>query len=238
MSSRKAIAYCRVSTNEQSRHGVSLEAQEARIRAYCQMVGLELVDVVKEEGVSASIHLSQRPKGRILLQRVQAEGIENIVALKLDRLFRSTIDCLKQTQDWDDQGIALHLIDMGGQAVDTSTAVGRLFLTMTAGFAEMERALIAERTKFALEHKKKNKQVYTSTPYGYDRVGNYLEENTQEQEAIKLMRQLRSQGVSYRQICNKLQEAGIKTKQGKDKWYPSTVRYILENDLNREEELA
>ena len=57
---------------------------------------------------------------------------------------------------------------MGGQAIDTSSAMGRMFLTMAAGFAELERNLISERTKTALQHKRKNGHLVGAVPYGYD----------------------------------------------------------------------
>ncbi len=60
----KALAYARVSTAEQAREGVSLDAQVERIRAYCQMSGLSLVTVIREEGVSAAKLLANRPGRR------------------------------------------------------------------------------------------------------------------------------------------------------------------------------
>lgn len=59
----KAICYIRVSTEEQARAGVSLEAQEEKLRAYCQLQGLEILEIVREEGVSASKPLGTRPGG-------------------------------------------------------------------------------------------------------------------------------------------------------------------------------
>ena len=60
----KAAAYIRVSTDEQARTGVSLEAQEEKLRAYCKMTGLDLVRVIREEGVSAAKPLASRPGGK------------------------------------------------------------------------------------------------------------------------------------------------------------------------------
>lgn len=69
-----------------------------------------------------------------------------MVALKLDRRFRDAADALVQTRVWDRAGIALHVVDMGGQSLNTASSMGRMFLTMTAAFAELERNLISERT--------------------------------------------------------------------------------------------
>lgn len=231
MPNNKAIGYARVSTLEQSRQGISLDAQVARIEAYCQMAGLELVGVIREEGVSAGIHLSQRPQGRRLLSMIEADEINNFVALKLDRVYRSAIDALTQTEKFANKCVAVHFIDLN---VDTSTAMGKMMLAMMASFAELEKNMTAERTKAALAHKKQNLKAYTMTPFGYDRVGDDLIENIGEQSAIQLMKDWRESGVSYREICMRLQDQGIKTKLGKDKWYPTTIKYILENDLYKE----
>ena len=59
----KAVCYIRVSTEEQAREGVSLEAQEERLRAYCKMTGLEVVEMIREGGVSATKLLKDRPGG-------------------------------------------------------------------------------------------------------------------------------------------------------------------------------
>ena len=75
---------------------------------------------------------------------------------------------LFQTETWDKQGVTLHLIDMGGASFFTSSAVGRMFLTMLAGFAQFERDLIAERTAAALATKRAKRTVYTrKTPRNY-----------------------------------------------------------------------
>jgi len=60
------------------------------------------------------------------------------------------------------RGIDLHIVDMGGQAIDTTTAVGRLFLTIVAAMAEMERGLISERTQESMDQlKAMNKKIHT-----------------------------------------------------------------------------
>jgi DNA invertase Pin-like site-specific DNA recombinase len=95
---KTAISYIRVSTDDQVRGGVSLDAQEERIRAYCEASNLKLISVVREEGVSAAIPLDQRPGGRNLIRQLNESKGANVVALKLDRLFRNAEDALKQTR--------------------------------------------------------------------------------------------------------------------------------------------
>ena len=93
----KAIGYVRVSSEEQSREGVSLDAQEARIKAYAVMRGLELVEVHREEGVSAKTPLRKRPEGSKLVAQMARKQATHVIAVKLDRLFRNTADALADT---------------------------------------------------------------------------------------------------------------------------------------------
>jgi DNA invertase Pin-like site-specific DNA recombinase len=225
-----AIGYIRVSTLDQSKHGVSLEAQEERLRAYCLAAGLELVAVIREDGVSASVPLADRPQGSELVAALK-RGVTNVVALKLDRLFRDAEDALRQTRAWDRAGIALHLVDMGGQSINTASAMGRMMLTMMAAFAELERNLIAERTTQALDFKKRNRQVFNHEPYGYRRDGNALVAVPEEQGIIGRIRALRSNGVTLDAIAGMLNNEAIPTKRG-GKWYARTVLNVLNSELH------
>src|SRR5262245_7432796 len=102
---RRALAYARVSTLEQAQEGVSLEAQEARLTAYAQAHGLELVAVIREEGISAAVPLGARPGGASLLELLRDNNATHVIALKLDRLFRDAADALNVTRAWDQAGV-------------------------------------------------------------------------------------------------------------------------------------
>lgn len=223
-----AIGYARVSTEEQAKHGISLDAQQERIRAYCVMQGLTLREIISEEGVSAGKALLSRPGG----QRLAQAKAGHIVALKLDRLFRDAADALNQTRDWDKNDIALHLVDMGGATVNTKSAMGRMFITMMAGFAELERNVIAERTATALQHKKSHRKVYGPTPFGFARDGDSLEDAAEEQFIVVRIQGWRSEGWTYRAIADALNSMNVTRKRGGKQWYASTVQKIVGNKLH------
>ena len=233
----RTLAYIRVSTTEQAREGISLGAQEDRIRTYCKMGRLKLVAVIREEGVSAGKPLAARPGGQDLLRAVASQGARHVVALKLDRLFRDAADALNQTRAWDRAGIALHLVDMGGQTLNTATAMGRVFLTMTAAFAELERNLVSERTQAALLYKKSKRLVYGAIPYGYSRYGDALQVVDLEFGKIRQIQEWHAGGWPLRKIADALNAASVRTKNGR-RWHASTVRYILKNPLYRSQPLA
>ena len=222
-----AIGYARVSTHEQASEGVSLAAQKSRIEAYCETFELELAEILEDCGISGTVPLEKRPSGRELLERKP----DHVVAVRLDRLFRDAGDALVVTQSWDRTGIGLHLIDMGGQSVNTAKPMGRMMLTMMAGFAELERNLIAERTKDALREKKSKREVYGPIAYGYHDAEGQLVAAPEEQLIVAEIRQMRDAAMSYHAIAADLNERGIRGKRG-GTFYACTVRNIVKNDLH------
>ena len=159
------IAYTRVSTAEQAAEGLSLESQADRLRAYCASRGQQC-HLIEDAGVSARLPLSRRPGGAELLQLVSEGQASGVAALRLDRLFRDAADCLTVTRGWDDLRVGLHCLDLG---IDTSTVTGRAFLTVAAAFAEMERSLIAERTREGLRAAQAQGARLGGGPYGWRR---------------------------------------------------------------------
>jgi DNA invertase Pin-like site-specific DNA recombinase len=224
----QAVAYVRVSSEEQAAFGDSLAMQADRLAIYCDLQGLELVETYREAGVSGAIPLGDRRRGKAMLARLATGAVKHVVALKLDRLFRDAANALTLTREWDRAGVELHLVDMGGMSLNTSSAMGRMMLTMLAGFAEWERNLIAERTRAVLWHKRAKHQAYSPTPLGFTRVGKDLVEDDQEQATLSRIRAMAAEGMSLNAIARQLNEDGVPAKRG-GKFYPSTVRYILNN---------
>ena len=216
-----AVAYVRVSTIEQLA-GVSLDAQEERIRLYCELQNIPLLRVYRDEGVSGGKKLADRPQGAALLDVLTHDDVGHVVALKLDRLFRDAVDCLQTASDFDRRGVALHFIDLGGQAVNTASAMGRFFLTVIAGAAELERNVISERTSMALQHLKAN-----GRKLGAPALGLAGDTAAAEVETVRLILRMRGapEPSTFRAIADELRRAGAKTKRGGE-WYPSTVRAV------------
>ena len=126
----------------------------------------------------------------------------------------------------------MHLIDFGGQTINTKSAVGKLFMTMQGAHNEFERNVIAERTKAALQYKKRNGLAYNHTPLGYVRAGDDLHRDRGEQELIARIMGWRRDGISYDKIAKLLNAEGITGKQG-GSFHASTIHKIVGNDLHR-----
>jgi len=225
-----AAIYIRVSTEEQATGGVSLSDQEARTRAYCALHQLKVLDMFRDEGVSAGKPLAERPAGTQLIAAVARGDAQHVVAMKLDRLFRDAVDCLQMSREWDSRGVAMHLIDLGGQTVNTTSAMGRFMLTVVAGAAEMERNLIRERTRSALRYKQERGDRLGTTPLGYvtPAPGQPMEREDRELATVKLILALRRRDPkrwSFREIAARLKREGHRTKRG-GAWAAATVKRV------------
>ena len=75
----KAIAYVRVSTEEQATEGVSLEAQTKTLEAYATMKNIELVDIVADQGVSAGKKLSTRRGGNRVAELARKGKVDAVL---------------------------------------------------------------------------------------------------------------------------------------------------------------
>jgi DNA invertase Pin-like site-specific DNA recombinase len=221
-----AVGYVRVSTEEQVREGVSLDAQEARIRAYAVAKDLELVDVIHDEGLSGK-DLAGRPGMQRLIAACEAGAIGAVLVVKLDRLSRRTRDLLYLVEDvFQAHNVALHSLH---ETVDTSSASGRFFLRIMGALAEMERELIGERTSAALAFKRSKGERLGTTPLGYrtPAPGEPLVPVAAEQAVIERIGALREQGRTFRQIAATLTAEGSPTKRGA-RWHHSTVRAVVQ----------
>ena len=161
--------------------------------------------------------MHSRVGGQRILDLVKRGAVAHVIAYKLDRLFRDCADCLTVTAAWDKKNIALHLVDLGGQTLDTSSAMGRFFLTVMAGAAELERKLICERTSEALSYvKSQGHKTGGDAPYGFVVAvdGKTLVAVEAEQAMLAAIRKRGKRGLSQRAIVAELAQKGFTTRKG------------------------
>lgn len=195
------FAYTRVSTAEQT-NGTSLADQETRIAGAAALLALPTPTVISDPGVSGSVPLADRPGGFELMQR--AGRGDTILALKLDRLFRSATDALVVSKELKERGVSLILLDMGNDPVN-GDGVGRVMFTIMAAFAELERTRIAERVT-AGKAVKRAAGGYLGgvVPFGYARHGlgrdSTLQPDPQTFPVLETIQRGHRAGMSLRQI--------------------------------------
>lgn len=224
----RAVAYIRVSTDKQATDGVGLDVQAAKVRMYAELYGIELVDVIVDEGASAkTLQREGLTRALSLLDSGEADGL---IVYKLDRLTRSVRDLGELIDCYFGPKGSAALVSVEEQ-VDTSTATGRMILNVLMSVSQWERETIGERTSAAMTHKARQGE-YTGGPvtYGY-RVsadGVNLEEHAGEQAVIAAIREYRAAGLSLRKIGAKLLAYGFTPRKGTE-FMPSTINRIAKS---------
>jgi len=221
----KAIIYTRVSTSGQAEDGVSLAAQEAKLRAWADLNGAENVTVFTDAGLSGK-RADNRPGLQEALNAV-GKG-DALIVYSLSRLARSTRDTITIAEVLDKRGA--DLVSMS-EKIDTTTAAGKMVFRMLAVLSEFERDQVSERTRFALAHKRANgEKTGGDVPYGYRLEEGRLVKDAGEQKAIVLIRQLHGKGHSLRAIAAELEARGYQTKTHRPHWHHKTVAAIMERE--------
>ncbi len=212
----------RVSTEDQSRFGHSLDEQEDRLRKLCEFKGYKIYKVYREEGVSAKN--TNRPKFKEMIQDMKDGKINKIIVYKLDRLTRSikdleTICTLLEEYHCDLESVA--------EEINTGNANGKFFIRMLTILAQLEIERTSERTKFGLIGAAKKGHFVGRPPIGYDKVDKKLVINDIESEVIRRIFDLYIKGVAANAITKILNEEKALNR----KWIPTLVDRILSNEI-------
>lgn len=218
---RKAVGYCRVSTEGQADRGVSLDAQAEKIRATVQ--DAELIDVIVDGGESGKS--LQRPGIERLLAMVDRREVQVVIIAKLDRLTRNVRDLGELLERFQRRGVALVSV---GESLDTGSAAGRLVLNVMASVSQWEREAIGERTRDALQHKRAQGLRAGNVPFGYSLAedGQTLLPNADEANTFATIRRLRQARYSLRQVASELNARGLRTRSG-SRWRHEYVANLL-----------
>lgn len=161
----RVALYIRVSTEEQARHGYSIESQRSRLKEYSNEKKYQVVDVYADEGKSARTKLSNRKELLRLINDVKENKIDRIVIWKLDRWFRNVSDYYKVQDILDKYSVDWECSD---EDYNTSTSNGRLYLNIKLSIAQNESDQTSDRIKFNFENMVKNKRpISGALPIGY-----------------------------------------------------------------------
>ena len=223
----KVAIYIRVSTDEQAKEGFSIPAQKERLRSFCESQGWEIVQEYIEEGWSAKD--LDRPQMKRLLKDIKKGNIDVVLVYRLDRLTRSVLDLYLLLQTFEKYNVAFR---SATEVYDTSTAMGRLFITLVAALAQWERENLAERVKFGIEQMiDEGKKPGGHSPYGYKFDKNFnctiIED---EANIVRMIYRMYCDGFGYRSIADRLNELGVKPRIAKE-WNHISIRDILTNDI-------
>jgi DNA invertase Pin-like site-specific DNA recombinase len=234
--SPRAIAYIRVSTEQQADSGLGLEAQHASVIAAAGRLGLELANIFTDAGTSGSLAIEDRP---VLLDAVTAlKRGDVLLVAKRDRLGRDVIAVALIERLIAKRGA--RVVSAAGEGTDSDDPAALLMRRLIDSFAEYERALIAARTRAALAAKRrKGERVSGIVPFGYrlESDGRRLQVEPGEQATVARIRGLRASGASLRDIAARLNQEGLRTRSG-SLWRFEYVRRTLKHVARNEPAVA
>jgi len=221
--------YLRVSTDEQAKEGFSIRAQEEKLRSYAQAKDWHIYNIYADEGISGK-DIDGRPAIRQLIADVISKKVNNVLIYKIDRLTRSTKNLIELVELFNQNNCAFNSLS---EAIDTSSATGRMFLKIVGIFAEFERENLAERVRLGLERKaKEGYTISTYMPsYGYNKGAGTKVQQIDPQEAAIVSRVFNMylhDDYSLSKIARLLNAEAITGKKG-SRWSDRTVKNLLTN---------
>lgn len=224
----KTAIYIRVSTEEQAKEGYSISAQMQKLRAFCISQGWEVAGIYTDEGISAKD--MKRPDLKRMLDDIKAGEIECVLVYRLDRLTRSVLDLYKMLETFEKYDCKFK---SATESYDTTTAMGRMFITLVAALAQWERENMGERISFGFAEKaRQGKYAHNFAPLGYDlnKQESKLYINKEEAKTVKEIYRLYQSGLGVNRVSSNLNNRRIYTKAGNE-WSDVTVAKTLNNHV-------
>jgi len=212
--------YPRVSTEDQSRFGFSLDEQEESLKRLCEWKGYKIYKIYREEGVSAKS--MNRPKFQEMIQDMKDGKINKILVYKLDRLTRSIQDLETICKLLEEYKCDL---ESECEEINTSTPTGVFFMRMTTILAQLEIERTSERTKFGLMGAAKKGHFSGKAPIGYRKINKELVIDEVESEVVKDIFKSYLNGLSVWTITKQLNDKNVLNRN----WRTTTIDRMLCN---------
>ncbi|MFK0524808.1 recombinase family protein [Paenibacillus illinoisensis] len=220
----RVAGYIRVSTEEQAKEGYSLDAQREKLSNFCRSQdGWDLIDIYPEEGKSAKD--LNRPELQRLLKDAEDSKFDVILVYRLDRLTRSVSDLYDLLKTFEKNNI---MFRSSTEVYDTTTAMGKLFVTIVAAMAQWERENLSERVRFGMEELvRKGNWHGGPVPYGYNWEEKEMLIIDEEFKTLKKLREIYMSGEGLGSTAKQLNALGY-LKRGSN-WSAQSVWYALDN---------
>jgi site-specific DNA recombinase len=160
----RVALYMRVSSEEQ-REKATIETQDGFLKEYCKLYGHEIAAVYKDEAISGTVPMGERPEGRRLLADAATGKFDTVLVYRLDRIGRKLLVVVDAHDRLEGAGVSLK---SATEPIDTSTPAGRMYFQLLASFGEYEKETINERTRDGKNRAYRNGVQPGVIPYGYD----------------------------------------------------------------------
>lgn len=207
-----AIAYLRKSTDSKQEN--SLSVQLDGITKFAEANGIAILGVFSDAGVSGTAQLSECVGLQAAIKAVSDTGSKYLLAHRQDRVSRTNERFYLVKAQLAAIQAELCITDDGKlpNQYDEYAILKEAFTNIQS---QMTVVLLRKRTSEALKYRRANNKKYTRiSPYGYSWNGNAMVENDSEQEAIKKILSLASEGMSTPKISKALASQGMLARTG------------------------
>ncbi len=228
MNKVRVALYARVSTAEQAEEGYSIQAQEEMAVKYCEMQGKELVKKYVDKGISGKSTKDRLALGE-LIGDCKKRLFDEVVVWKTSRLARNVLDLAQIVNTLEQNNITFRSLS---EPYDTSTPQGKLMMNMLGSFAEFERTTIIENLKMGMNARARQGYKNGGRLLGYKSEGTGKESRLviveKEEETVRMIFRLYSEGRGYKAIANELNKLGYRSVRG-NYFSINAIKEILNN---------
>lgn len=224
---KRAVAYCRVSTDkEEQLH--SLENQKKYFDEYISNdKGLEFVGIYADEGITATNTKKRDEFNRMILD-AKRHRFDVIYTKAVTRFARNIEDSIHYVRLLKSLNIEVRFITDNVNSFDNDA---EFKLSLFSAFAQEESRQTSEKVTFGQQISMKNGVVFGNNMLGYNVENGKMTINEDEAPIVrKIFHKYLIDGKGSHCIAKELQEEGIKTKRGGNKWTNATIYKILKNE--------
>ena len=214
--------YMRVSTEDQAREGFSLPEQKERLEAYCKFNGYRIVEYYTDAGISAKTG-NHRPEYDRMLEDGKQGKINMIIALKLDRITRSTRDWETLMDYLEKYNINIAFVN---DDINTTTANGKMVSRIMMSVSQNEIERTSERTIIGLEGAIKQGHIPACAPLGYKHIDKKLVPDPLTKDIVIRIYNLYFEGLTYNTIAKLFNKEKV---CGKTNWKDTSILKIITN---------
>lgn len=234
---KKCVIYIRVSSERQVQ-GFSLEGQKRYLKDWAKLEGMTVSEVYVEPGKSGK-SITGREVFQKMLNDISSGQVDTdyVVVFKLSRFGRNAKDILNSLTYIKNYGVNLICKEDG---LDSSTAMGRMMITILGAVAEMERENILAQTMLGREEKAKQGGWNGGfAPYGYELIDGKLQRKEDEAPIVELIfDKFINGGMGYSTIAGYLNRQGVPRMPSKNShgrkftdWTTHHIKRILDNPV-------
>ena len=214
--------YMRVSTEDQAREGFSLPEQKERLEAYCKFNGYKIVEYYTDAGISAKTG-NHRPEYDRMLEDGKQGKINMIIALKLDRITRSTRDWETLMDYLEKYNINIAFVN---DDINTTTANGKMVSRIMMSVSQNEIERTSERTIIGLEGAIKQGHIPARAPLGYKHIDKKLVPDPLTKDIVIRVYNLYFEGLTYNTIAKLFNKEKVLDKTN---WKDTSILKIITN---------